>query len=374
MAVTKNFNARANGHIIKSINVSRALCKLATADFKCNKSFNAGDDVTLSINNTIVFIGIVKSCEASGDNNMFRISAEATASNMFNKYFNSENHPNVVFKYRNPDNDTLNTIGYYFSKLPSCPIQSPNDHTDYSSMTVIPGTDIDLPDIQFGRSSIYTAYESIFKILNLPYWYVDGSVVPSFGKCRELEHLVFPKDFIISSYRESQSYIPKYDSVIVVDDDKKHFGCAGEVDTVTGVMTGAVQVVYQYGGKHTKDTLTAMANSILKSSGYATSRWVVTFEPGAALQFREGDIISGIGDETASPEIMPYMQGSVGTNISGYRVDQIEIRNDATILYLGSTRTTVFDVYKDRLNIVDNTGIYIDEYNETSGFKGLDVV
>jgi hypothetical protein len=330
--------------------------KLNTCDVKCVSPINVENGITVTVNGTSVFQGIVKECIKSDDKIHYKIHAEETACILMNRYYVKNGMPNIIIKSRDINTGTQRTVGHYLNLLPSIPTKSALDSNNYGSMNSIPFTDIPLPDTQFGRMTEYTAYKTFLSdIIGLPFWFEQGRTTPTYGLCRALQPLQLPRDFIIDSGLQEETYIPPFDSIVVIDDNRDKYGTAGLCDS-PGVPKGMYQGVYQYDGTHTITELNAMASSILKLKGTVSRSWKVVFAPGAAIHFREGDVITAIGDETCDP-VMPYQQGSGGTNVAGYQVKTVEISESGTTLYLNSTRRTIFDVMKDRLRLVDGTGI-----------------
>ena len=352
----KNLYIKANGNKCASVNIMKDTESLNTCDVKCVARIDTEDGINVTINGEEVFQGIVKECIKSDDKVHYKIHAEELACQLMNEYFVKDDMPNIVVKALNLNSNAKKTIGDYLSILPEIPIKSALDSNDYGSMTTIPFTEIPLPEVQFGRMTKYTSYKTFLSdIIGLPFWFEMGSTTPTYGLCRAVSALQLPRDFIVDTGMESETYIPPYDSIVVIDDNRDKYGMAGACHGA-GVPDGTYQGVYQYDGEHTIEELNAMASSILKLKGTVTQRWKVVFAPGAALQFREGDIIQAIGDQTIKP-VMPYQQGSGGTNVTGYQVKTVEISDTGTVLYLGSTKRTIFDVMKDRLRLVDGTGI-----------------
>ena len=81
-ATPTNIYIKANGLKCKTLNVSRDAEKLNTCEIKCLYPIRVEQSISVTLNGTTVFQGVVKKCIKSDDKIYYKISAEEPASNL----------------------------------------------------------------------------------------------------------------------------------------------------------------------------------------------------------------------------------------------------------------------------------------------------
>jgi hypothetical protein len=330
-----------NGKIIQEMNIERLLIDLNYATFVYPNTIALGTTITIKYQNTEdVFVGTVTQCRklartVSGVTRYY-IECVEPAEELQNKYI-IDLTENYTALYIN--NVTKNkTLGQYVSYVvPAYSGWSDISNAEYKNQTVIYGgsTTDSIPGMGFSTCTIWAALQRIVvTIFNYGLWfeYPNGTKCIRYG---EYNHDVHEYPTPINVTLQSHNINYNVDGVILYGDDPSFMVTEGDVSP------GSRIVVYKYDNCQSTDELKWVAAKIFEDRSVPSSRYEIEF-PAGYHQIYEGDRI----------HIYDTSSGLVYDE-DGYGVKDVKITNEHTLVGIGSSKLTIFDLLNDRLSLID---------------------
>lgn len=238
-----------------------------------------------------------------------------------------------------------------------------------------------LPNMLVSDLSLYDAYVKLFRdICGMHIWYngtIEGSLIcdVDFGFIRskygdEQIHIDYGLTTLSSGillYENTESIVTtkrvdnnkireSIDEVIVYSNNnelKGHY-----IDT--SVSFPSKTVIYEVKGNYGTDELNWMAQRIYTDRKYNDITYQVIFPPGT-IRFRDGEYFGcnlagtkyGIGDDTVEPP-MEFRGGSdydprTNPGDSVWQINEVNITSESTVVTVGSSYITIFEMFKDKL-------------------------
>lgn len=366
-------------HRIFGINVDKSFDKPDIATFTTVYSGIAKNKVVelyvkqLGMDNRI-YIGIITSIDSVNKGSTFRIGLQELSTQLYNvyiKYTDKRGFFRPKIQIRNPDQDGYKMkVSEYINRIlkydtPNKTVTSanlaPKNDTKLNG-TNIPYTTTQLPNFPLSFMTVGTALDKFIKdICGLHYWfdYTNNSdsnrdTFPLlFGSERDIRTI--DADPSSSNYMlitsngliGSQALYP-ISWVILTSRNTDVYGIAGN-------KSGKYGVVYKIDGNFAQKELVAIATRILRDrqNEALSSKYKVTFPLTSMATWNAGDVFSGLGDSTIDP-VMPYRKN---TDTNKWQIFDMNISDGSIEVVVGGTYISVFDVYRDRLQVVDGADL-----------------
>ncbi len=368
--------ARLNGSTFRVFDarVDKSFDKPDVATFNSVYNFEKGAVVELFVKQIgfnkedRIYIGHVANCETVKTNKIYKITLQEFAVKIYNIYMaHSDNRGffRQKLQIRNPDqNGQRLTVNTYINRINSYDAShaiksvsvSSHDSTAYGA--TIPGTDTELPDFPMAYMSLGTALDKFIKdVLGLHYWFdYSNTNDPNtfnlvYGRVRDLRTLDVAVDsdnymLINDSSQISQQVIIPVQRVVLLSKNAEVSGSAGASDNPM------YSVVYKIDGNFSQDTLNSIASRIYTDRAAAETALVfkVSFPLTKMATWNAGDAFAGLGDQTSTP-VMPFRSSG------GWQINDMTITGGTIECVVGGTYVSVFDVYRNRLQIVDGADL-----------------
>ena len=386
----KIYNLPIDQHLlISNISIDKSTSKINSGTFKCSifipVSINKVDTVLdLYCNDYIVCKGYrVIKCADDGQGR-YNVDIEEYASALYSYPLKSSGSiflPNVVITPKSGAlKKTINNILYLLTNTYNGSNGKVKfnivDINSLGALTHIPLLpNIPIPTLEYGHMMLGTAITSFIRnTLGLEVWFkttdysADGSVTITlsygFNNSWITDWVENEGAFIKSEYTEATpNELSVVDKVVVISEDKKSYGVSG--------IDGGRQVNCSIIGNYTSNELTAFATEILKEAGVLYQSYKLIWDGGKCLKYNEGSMFKGLGDQTDKDVnkritwkgweggVKPVLNESYYSAHRNdfWKIKDIRITEVSTEIIIGATKMSIFDIYKNKLTIIDGIEI-----------------
>jgi len=328
-----------NSKVISDFVLHKRLTDLNYVTFTSPVYIESGSSITLKyLDIDDVFIGKVTQCRKIArsvtDIAQFDIEAVELAEELTNIYITDTNYTGL---YINNTSNNKRLFEYVDYILPFT--WSDISDSTYKYKTIVSGgaSSDYIPSMGFSTCTVWTALQRlIVTIFNYGMWfeYPAGKKCIRYGEYnRDVYNYDYPTPINITMQENSVDH--NVDGVIVYGADNSLYKTYGNVSA------GSRTVAYRYSGCNSLSELQWVARKLYDDRKEPQIRYEIEF-PAGYYKINEGDRIH-------------IYDTSIGLleSETGYGVKDVQVRDDKTIVGIGSASLTVFDILNDRLSKID---------------------
>ena len=346
-----------NGNIISDIDIQLRLIDLNYATFVSTDYYTVGTSITIEypasglVSTTPVFTGKVTQCRklARTDDGKTRYAIECVepAIELQSKYVTLSSDLKYTGLYINNvrKSKTLGQyVGYILQYLPEWGDSSDYQYKNKSIVSGGASTDA-IPSMGFSTSTAWSALQRlVVSIFNYGLWfeYPSGTKKIRYGEYnKDVPAGSYPTPINITLHESSIN--SNIDGVVVYADSDEitpqSYGSVGPTSDV---------VAYRYTQCQSADELKWVAKRLYEERSVPNIRYEIEF-PVGFYNIREGDRIHIFDDSVG-----------LSYNTDGYGVKDVRIMYNKTVVGIGASKLTIFDILNDRLSLIDGGILLID--------------
>lgn len=355
--------------IITNVRVTKSTGKVGTANFRCIYPFDKDDYIEISLKSNptkVVFKGHI--IKVTGKNSQYDHYCEDISGILKGIKLLSTTQSGFIAPiiirpvsstgHRYTINEIVNLIvGRGTGKCnQSSQVITVHPSGNIGSGTKIPDTDTNIPAMQFSHMSVGKALSKfLVDTLHLNVWYDynrNGTVDVTYGKYRKPIILNIKEEYIMENSLHDSVDFPQTDGLYLINSGTDE----NFIQVQVGDVTSKHVVTYKTETDFNEKEMLQLANKIFNDRKVTRKKYRITFPPGSGLHFNPGDYFNGIGDSTLGDSNMDYKLDNGGDNKDVWQIYNIEFSDSGTVVFVGDTYKTIFDIYQDTLSEID--GIY----------------
>lgn len=364
--MTRTVNSRAwmaNDYLISDVNIKLNLTDLNYATFTCPARLVAANSVIIRYEEQIVFRGTVSQCKKMNRTidgmAAYDVEAVEIAAELKTKYVNTASIPGLYI--RNDNNDkTLGSIVTMILDAGGCYDWQDvsDDTTKRLEQVTYAGLSDDIPSIGFSSCSVFNALRRVVTdIFGLGLWfdYENGNKRIRYGE-HNSSATGFPVPNDIRVLEKSVN--SNVDGIIMYGLDKSTYVTCGTL-TPTGEIPYPKIMAFRYAEATSTSELNWMAAKVFADKNQISYRYEVEF-PAGWYNVREGDLM----------ELSDSLIG-LGSVVGGHGVKDVQFLQEKTVVGIGASAVTIFDIMAEKLAIVDNDILMYTPYTIDTGLFTL---
>mgnify|MGYP001423330714 CR=1 FL=1 len=325
--------------LIDDVDINLKLVDLNYATFISPSQINVDDVVTIRFNDQRVFYGKVSQCKkltrTVDTTARFEIEVVEYAEQLKYKYLIDGQYSGMFIV-----NNGTKKLGDYVAQIIANTGWQDVSDAEYKNLTQVSGggESGNIPSMGFSVCSVYSALQRlVVNIFGLGLWFEypeSGQLYIRYGEVNKTAE-GFPVPTNIKLVEKNIDCAVT--GIVVYGDDNKLRVAKGNLNPTVG---GRV-IAYRYSQCQNEDELTWIAQRIYEDRMNISYRYEVEF-PAGWYNVREGDVIYIYDNITGLPN-----------NVNGHGVKDVRVSTEKTVLGLGAKAVTIFDIYSDRLRIID---------------------
>ncbi len=329
-----------NSKVISDFVLYKRLTDLNYANFTSPVYISSGTEIVIKyLDIDEVFTGKVTQCRkvarTVNDIAQYEIEAVELAEELTNIYITDTTYTGLYINNVKKTKTLGDFVGHIINGTEWSDV---SDYT-YKSTTIVSGgaSEDAIPSMGFSTCTVWTALQRlIVTIFNYGLWfeYPAGNKALRYGEFnKEIQSGEYPTPINITMQENSTNY--NIDGIVVYGADPSLYHYYGDISK------GGKVVAYKYMGCNSMEELKWVAKKVYEDRSTPRIRYEIEF-PAGYYKVNEGDRIH-IYDTSVN----------LAYNKEGYGVKDVQIRDDKTIVGIGSTDLTIFDILNDRLNVID---------------------
>lgn len=340
------------GILIDEVTVKLNLNDLNYATFISPIQINVNDMVSVYYNETLVFYGKVSQCKkltrTVDTTARFDIELVEFAEELKYKYMIDDTYS---ARYITNSKSKRRVLGEYVSEILHGTGYIDISEEDYYGAFIVTGGESEdyIPPAGFSVCTVYSALNRIVcKIFGFGIWFEydarTGEKRIRYGEVNKTAS-GYPVPTNITLHQKAIDY--NVDGIVVYNDDNS-------LSVSRGNITGDRVLAYRYSKCQNLDELKWIAQRIFEDRENISYRYEIEF-PAGWYNIHEGDEIR-IGDSLT------------GLEVTRHGVKDVTFKQEKTIVGIGSNAVTVFDIYSDRLRIIDGDILAYDPKDFDTGY------